>query len=641
MAPTMHHAEDVGKILMEVQADLKALRSDLTATSTGEHDAGRKVAALQALVDKAENDIRLKTEAVLHSALNDQYTTLPAIREAKRTRPAGRPSSARMTVKEQMSAKRQMDQLLKPNSREARNFLQDRFGITAPAAEKPREAHKVRGTLNRTKTSAPGPILPAKNRNDPGAPPPRLTHKDVQRGMSELVNRGLVPKYVDLTPAFIKTPAPVLCGPVQMHQWDEQFVRHEPYTNALGFNLSGIKMDMISRAEPVDIHQRQLTTASMRHRPHGSRSAGQSAGAADEGAAATKQVTVNVVQPGNPEDMEKMPGVQGGKAGEQVGTPRDYNALLDEFSLHQFIIRRGTTLSSTPEFESYRRKHARGWGPIEDCISLLEKLLAKYNVPIAYVDGNKMALLAQIDYRQPTVDDLLDTLVNLDQVLELVNVPGRRFRGSNREGNATAVLQAVYRGHLCRRGFRDAMYRFKSALVIQRYWKTILACRHTAHVIERLVDERAAHFIALSQRLKKSWTEINRRKRVVVHIPSISREEAQRMSMHDYALRQNAQLGRLTWAASSDVEVIYVSPFPLSPDVLQYYTKLLQIQGNDRPEERFKLVFPENYDRFPSHLSIATVLLYSPRCMRRIANYCRGKNSYILPGRNSQKSALQ
>jgi hypothetical protein len=413
-AGTTHHAEDVGKILMEVQSDLKALRSDLTATSSSDIDAGRKIAALQALVDKAENDIRLKTEAVLHSALNDQYTTLPAIREAKRTRqqPAHRPSSARMTVKEQMQAKRQMDQLLKPSSKSARDFLQERFGIAAPPAEKPREAHRLRGKLNKSKTTEPGPILSAKNRNDPGAPPPRLTHKDVQRGMVELVNRGLVPKYVDLTPAFVKAPAPVLCGPVRMHPWDEQFVKHEPYTNASGFNLSGLKMDMISRAEPFDIHQRQFTTASMRHKPRAAHSAGHSAGPmAEPEAGPAKQMTVKIVQPGDPEDMEKLPNVGQGKGAQEAGTkviltllnkviltllnkviltllnaqeagtPRDYNALLDEFSLHQFIIRRGLTLSSTPEFESYKRKHARGWGAIEDCICSLEKLLAKYQVP--------------------------------------------------------------------------------------------------------------------------------------------------------------------------------------------------------------------------------------------------------------------
>ena len=337
MAPTTHHAEDVGKILMEVQADLKALRQDLAATTAIEGSANVKVSALQALVDKAENDIRLKTEAVLHSALNDQYTTLPAIREAKRTRAqpaAHRPSSARMTVKEQMQAKRQLDQLLKPTSKGARDFLQERFGIEAPPTEKPREAHKVRGQLNRTKTSAPGPILTAKQRNDPGAPPPRLSHKDVQRGMAELVNRGLVPKYVDLTPAFVKTPAPVLCGQVSMHPWDEQFIRHEPYTNALGFNLSGIKMDMISRAEPVDIHQRNYSSASMRHKPPAGRSPGSIKPDASAGTG-NQTLKVSVVQPGDAKDLDKLGAVQAGGKEQAIGTARDYNTLLDEFSLHQ------------------------------------------------------------------------------------------------------------------------------------------------------------------------------------------------------------------------------------------------------------------------------------------------------------------
>ena len=96
MAATGHHAEDVGKILIGVQSDLKALRSDLAsaaaAAASGEVGgaaAGRQVAALQRIIDRAETDIRLKTEAVLQTALNDQYTTLPAIRDVKRSRGGG------------------------------------------------------------------------------------------------------------------------------------------------------------------------------------------------------------------------------------------------------------------------------------------------------------------------------------------------------------------------------------------------------------------------------------------------------------------------------------------------------------------------------------------------------------------------
>lgn len=160
MAATGHHAEDVGKILMAVQGDLRSLRADIAAVASAESGAGsssRQVAALQRIVDRAETDIRLKTEAVLQSALNDQYTTLPAIREMKRSRPATqvRPSTAqtRMTAKEQNSARRQMDMLLKPTTATARSFLQERFGVAAPTSD---QAQKRPGA--KVLPSAPLPL---------------------------------------------------------------------------------------------------------------------------------------------------------------------------------------------------------------------------------------------------------------------------------------------------------------------------------------------------------------------------------------------------------------------------------------------------------------------------------------------------
>uniref|UniRef100_A0A7S0VNS7 IQCH-like ATP-grasp domain-containing protein n=1 Tax=Hemiselmis tepida TaxID=464990 RepID=A0A7S0VNS7_9CRYP len=631
-----HHTDDVGKILMGVQADLKALRTNLAATVKGDSgavptEAARKMQAVQLLVDRAEQDIKLKTEAVLHATLNEQYTTLPAIRDTNKRRAttgarghsAG--ASQRLTVQDQLNSKRQMDMIMRPEGKQARQFLEERFGVTAPAAPKAKDAHKLRGTLIRKKNSEAS-VLPASVRGDPQGVPPKLTQKDVSRGMEDLMNRGFIPKHVDLTPAFVKMPAPVLCGQVQMHPWTEQFVKQEPYTNTLGFNLSGIKMDIVTRAQTLDLNQaRARTTNSMRHAPETNRS--------DRTDPKTdRSIPITVVQPTTVNINANLPPSAGAGAADGAGSPRDYNQLLDEFSLHQFIIRRGSTLTNTPEFESYRRKHASAWGPIQDVINGLEQLLSRYAVPVAYVDGNKVALLSQIDFRAPSVDDMIDCLVNLDQVLELIKLPGRRYKGSNKDVVATLRLQAVYRGHLCRRGFRDSMWRFRAALTIQRLWKTVTTCRATAKIVEQVVEKRRRDFEALSKKLRQDWQLLKRRKRVVVHMPSISREEAQRVSMEDFLIRQNLQMGRLTWIASSDVEVVYVSPFPLSPDVVQYYTKFLQIQGLEHPDDRFKCVHPENYDRFPSHFALATTLLYSPRCLKRIANYCKGKEAYIIPG---------
>ena len=47
---------------------------------------------------------------------------------------------------------------------------------------------------------------------------------------------------------------------------------------------------------------------------------------------------------------------------------RGFNELLDEFSLHQFIIRKGVALIDTPEFASFQRTFRSKWGAIESVI---------------------------------------------------------------------------------------------------------------------------------------------------------------------------------------------------------------------------------------------------------------------------------
>jgi hypothetical protein len=41
---------------------------------------------------------------------------------------------------------------------------------------------------------------------------------------------------------------------------------------------------------------------------------------------------------------------------------------MDEFSLHQFIIRKGKTLENTPEFASFQRTYKSLWGSIDRII---------------------------------------------------------------------------------------------------------------------------------------------------------------------------------------------------------------------------------------------------------------------------------
>ncbi len=80
------------------------------------------------------------------------------------------------------------------------------------------------------------------------------------------------------------------------------------------------------------------------------------------------------------------------------------------------------------------------------------------------------------------------------------------------------------------------------------------------------------------------------------------------------------------------VEVIYVSPYDLSADILNYYFKILELGDITDYKDRLHFVFPENHEKFPSHFSTSRMLLYSPKTIARIKKLIQGKNAYIIPG---------
>ena len=63
------------------------------------------------------------------------------------------------------------------------------------------------------------------------------------------------------------------------------------------------------------------------------------------------------------------------KLHQHIDTGDGYTELMDEYSLHRFIIRKGVTLEETPEFISYKRIFISRWGAIAYLIHLMEKML--------------------------------------------------------------------------------------------------------------------------------------------------------------------------------------------------------------------------------------------------------------------------
>lgn len=53
------------------------------------------------------------------------------------------------------------------------------------------------------------------------ADPPPITEDDINKGMINLLNKGIIPKDVDLTPAFEKGAPPVQCKGIRFYEKKE------------------------------------------------------------------------------------------------------------------------------------------------------------------------------------------------------------------------------------------------------------------------------------------------------------------------------------------------------------------------------------------------------------------------------------
>ena len=99
--------------------------------------------------------------------------------------------------------------------------------------------------------------------------------------------------------------------------------------------------------------------------------------------------------------------------------------------------------------------------------------------------------------------------------------------------------------------------------------------------------------------------DIKKRRRVEIHINSISISEMKRISMEKFLQRENSQIARLFAVKDANVDIIYVSPFSLTNDVTAYYMKILEIGEIENLHSRVNFVVPENTHKFPHHFSLA------------------------------------
>ena len=153
---------------------------------------------------------------------------------------------------------------------------------------------------------------------------------------------------------------------------------------------------------------------------------------------------------------------------------RGYNELMDEYSLHQLIFRKGKLLDETPEFTSFRRTYLDKWAAVSFILLNFEKIFTENDVPLAYVDGRQLAKLASDDLQRPTLEEIFDCVENKDEIITHVKIPKRMFKGPEGPILAATVIQKNFRMFKAKEAYKHLKFLMKKATVIQRRFRLYL-----------------------------------------------------------------------------------------------------------------------------------------------------------------------
>ena len=278
-------------------------------------------------------------------------------------------------------------------------------------------------------------------------------------------------------------------------------------------------------------------------------------------------------------------------------------------------------LKTMPAFRMYKAKNNMHWKAVQVNLPKLSEYCRKYRIVLAAIDGKRL-ISSVIRRKSGGLDetDIAACVVNLYEIFEHVN-----------EFKSAEKIQSVARGYLTRKRYpRKEMV--GAIWIIQSYIRRWLLRRRFKHAVLVKSSKRAEDTEIMQQEFKAQWrSQYSVGHRTIVHVPSFSVTQDQRVSTENFLTRQFGQLSRLCDLKNPMIHIVFISPFSIPDDLLGYFISIMNVRGVKNPKARLKVIVPENMNRLPAHFSLAKALLSSQKTIKRVELAIHGQRAYMVP----------
>ena len=480
-----------------------------------------------------------------------------------------------------------------------------------------------------------------------------IRNKDMQKGLFDMINKGLIPKNSDVTPAFNRDGNPFSITAKNFYQMKKTTLNKSELTSATinkmryrpEYNLEIFYKTFQQKPKKNEIHKDQkfkkIKEPIKRIKSYNKIGVVLPIPTRESDTKNEEKLVLkrNYFENINENDfiMKHLFNKTNHLFSRRDLNHKSFYDYIKNIDLSKNINIKFKNFKLIPDenFETFKENNIDKWNKIENILGNFSILLEKLNINYTEIDSAKIIKL--IDYYKGDI-----TLITNKNLLICLNEKELKAKGFNPENEKHLYMKIkelfiIRIQKNIRRMFAIKKYNNIKLLnfysfVIQSYVRGYLKRIKIKKELKKFRENMHKRYLEILEDFKKNYDSNKNKQKIEIHINSLSYDSSMNCTIDKYMLKESLQLNRLIKLKDKNLKIIYILPFNLSDEILSYYFGALEAVGVTDIKNRIKFLVPEACESFPEYFSLSKLLYLSPKTLSIIRILCRNKFAYIVPG---------
>lgn len=481
---------------------------------------------------------------------------------------------------------------------------------------------------------------------------PIISEKDMKKGLLNMIYKGIIPKIADLTPAFETNGASMLVNNNikdvyrKINQRDE-IVQEKPL---MKYNIEDYLNDnstIKSNSSPQLPPSKLFITNSIMRSPDKSRHKpllkeirpqlgvqfdNNSNTNSNNSYTINATTSFNINNNNQEEEKNKLES----NYTKQNILQQSNQSSLKPIGSSNILTFADYLIVPNNIYSQFNKKCVTYWSQICYLINNLSALFKKLKLTLIHVDCGKLLSLAKTKIHMIQNKDLLNCIAKDDLIAKGFDPLNSKAFYNNIREVFVIKIQSFIRKALARINYKFMKQNIAKICLIQSCYRNSIIKKHIRKEIEKVKESKREEWNELMAYFKDEWNTMNDSYRIEIHINSLSFSNNKSITIDHFKEKENSQLNRLIRLIDPNVEMVYISPYPIDEEILEYYFSILANIGVVNIRDRFHLIVPDLCGSFPPYYSLSHLLYFSTKTIKHIKLLTKNKYAYIVPGQVSR-----